>query len=83
MGMTNWEALPSPWAMAAPKRKMAMNFWPSWAPCMKAMAAPPATWALEKKRSHLRRFWPRKRATVSLAERKPSTKPRMVERKMP
>ena len=49
-GIVKLVTLLLPCAKNTPKRKTPINFWPSWAPCMKAIAAPPLICAPLKKR---------------------------------
>ena len=64
-----------PWAKAAPKNRTPMNFWPSWAPCMKLMAAAPAIWAKPKNRLVLRRSMSRQMKEMILHTTQPVPKP--------
>ena len=66
---------PWPWAKASPRNSTPMNFWPSWAPCMKLMPAAPAIWATRKKRLAARSSMLRHRMVASLQMIQPVAKP--------
>ena len=75
--------VPSPAAMVMASMKMDMNFWPSWAPCMKATPAPAKICAQRKKRLALGRLRLRQKKPNTLKLSQPKPKPMSVESRMP
>ena len=75
--------MPMPTAMVIAKRKMDMNFWPSWAPCIKATPAPAKICAQRKKRLALGRLRLRQKKPNTLKLSQPKPKPMSVESRMP
>ena len=82
-GMITPSTLLWPLLKATPRKSTPMNFWPSWAPCMKLMAAAPKISPAWKKRLVLCRFIPAQMIVISLQITHPDRKPRARLRNRP
>ena len=82
-GIWKLVTLSCPLARKMPSMKTPINFWPSCAPCMNAIAAPPAICAPPKKPVVRRRSMFLHRNSTSLAAAQPNAKPSRVDRTRP